>query len=74
MTVHDKIDRPVSYQDVLDAPEGKVAEIVTRDWVCEIPSPSTARLDRLVNKPIYAKAGIVHLWLPDAEGPHTDAS
>lgn len=35
------------------------------DWVCEILSPSTARLDRGPKRRIYAQAGIGHLWLLD---------
>lgn len=146
MSVHREIDRPVTYQDILDAPEGRVAEIVNGvfylqakpaprhddlrdglieflrppflrgrggpggwwiksepelhfgdpdyrtlvpdlagwrkeqlaqfpeawadlkvapDWICEILSPSTARLDRLEKMPIYAEAGVSHLWLAD---------
>lgn len=37
------------------------------DWVCEILSPSTARLDRAVKMPLYAREGIGHLWLVDPE-------
>lgn len=35
------------------------------DWVCEILSPSTMRLDRGPKRRIYAEAGIGHLWLLD---------
>ena len=35
------------------------------DWVCEIVSPSTARLDRGPKRRIYAQAGVPHLWLLD---------
>ncbi len=37
------------------------------DWVCEILSPSTARLDRVVKMPLYAGHGVGHLWLVDPE-------
>ena len=40
------------------------------DWVCEILSPSTARLDRFSKMPIYAAQGVPHLWLIDPEA-HT---
>jgi Uma2 family endonuclease len=40
---------------------------ITPDWVCEIPSPSTARDDRVVKMPIYARAGVGHLWLIDPD-------
>ena len=35
------------------------------DWVCEILSPRTAQLDRVQKMPIYAKAGVQHMWLVD---------
>jgi Uma2 family endonuclease len=35
------------------------------DWVCEIASPSTARLDRGVKMDIYLREGVSHLWLLD---------
>jgi Uma2 family endonuclease len=35
------------------------------DWVCEVLSPSTARTDRAEKIPIYAAAGIGHVWLTD---------
>lgn len=38
---------------------------VVPDWVCEILSPSTARLDRTVKMPVYAQLGVAYLWLID---------
>jgi Uma2 family endonuclease len=38
---------------------------VAPDWVCEILSPSTARLDRGPKRRIYAQAGVQYLWLLD---------
>lgn len=35
------------------------------DWVCEIISPSTVRIDRGPKRRIYADAGVGHLWLLD---------
>ena len=35
------------------------------DWVCEILSPATVRLDRGPKRRIYAEAGVGHLWLLD---------
>jgi Uma2 family endonuclease len=35
------------------------------DWVCEVVSPKTGRLDRLKKLPVYAREGIGHLWLVD---------
>jgi hypothetical protein len=37
------------------------------DWVCEILSPSTARTDRALKMPIYARDGVPHLWLIDPD-------
>ena len=37
------------------------------DWVCEVLSPSTAKLDRARKLPIYAREGVSHVWLVD---PH----
>jgi Uma2 family endonuclease len=38
---------------------------IVPDWACEILSPSTARLDRVVKMPVYAQLGVVYLWLVD---------
>ncbi len=40
------------------------------DWACEILSPSTARTDRALKMPIYAREGVRHLWLIDPDA-HT---
>lgn len=40
------------------------------DWVCEILSPSTARTDRALKMPLYAREGVAHLWLVDPDA-HT---
>ena len=37
------------------------------DWACEILSPSTARSDRIIKMPIYAREGVKHLWLVDPD-------
>lgn len=37
------------------------------DWVCEVLSPSTARVDRVEKLPIYAAAGVRHAWLIDPD-------
>lgn len=37
------------------------------DWVCEILSPSTARVDRAEKLPIYAAHGVRHAWLIDPD-------
>jgi Uma2 family endonuclease len=35
------------------------------DWLCEILSPSTAKLDRTKKLAIYAREGVSHAWLID---------
>ncbi len=35
------------------------------DWVCEVLSPSTERIDRAKKLRIYAAAGVAHAWLLD---------
>lgn len=35
------------------------------DWVCEILSPSTRKLDLEGKRPIYAREGVGHLWFVD---------
>lgn len=33
------------------------------NWVCEVVSPTTARLDRVYKMPIYAREQVDYLWL-----------
>jgi Uma2 family endonuclease len=33
------------------------------DWVCEVVSPNTERLDRARKMPVYARENVSHLWL-----------
>jgi len=35
------------------------------DWVCEVLSPSTEKIDRRKKLAIYARAGVGHIWLLD---------
>jgi Uma2 family endonuclease len=37
------------------------------DWCCEILSPSTAKVDRMLKLPIYAAAGVGWVWLVDPD-------
>ena len=37
------------------------------DWVCEVLSPNTARVDRVVKMPIYANQGVRWLWLVEPD-------
>jgi Uma2 family endonuclease len=55
-------------EHLTEEPEDAFIDIAP-DWVCEILSPSTVRLDRGAKRRIYAEAGVAHLWLLDpAEG------
>ena len=38
---------------------------VPPDWLCEVLSPSTVRLDRFQKLPIYAEFGVKHCWYVD---------
>lgn len=40
---------------------------IAPDWVCEILSPSTARIDRIEKMPIYAEQGVEYIWLVDPD-------
>ena len=33
------------------------------DWVCEVLSPSTRRVDLQGKRPVHAREGVAHLWL-----------
>lgn len=35
------------------------------DWICEVLSPSTAKIDRAKKLAIYAREGVHHAWLVD---------
>lgn len=37
------------------------------DWICEILSPSTARIDRVEKLPIYSRHSVGHVWLIDPD-------
>lgn len=56
-------------------PSSPVAPFITiaPDWVCEILSPSTARLDRGAKRRIYAEAGVQYLWLLDPDARELEA-
>ena len=46
---------------------------VPPDWICEIPSPSTARTDKVRKMPIYGEFGVSHIWLVDPLAKTLDA-
>ncbi len=35
------------------------------DWICEVLSDSTRKIDRTQKLPIYAREGVAHVWLVD---------
>ena len=37
------------------------------DWVCEVLSPSTRRIDRNEKRAIYAREGVPDLWFVDPD-------
>lgn len=45
-------------------PAGAFIELAP-DWLAEVLSPSTARLDRIAKLPVYARAGVSYVWLID---------
>jgi len=49
---------------MLTVPEDHRFEVVP-DWLCEILSPTTAKKDRVVKLPLYARYGVPHVWLVD---------
>ncbi|MDY7226320.1 Uma2 family endonuclease [Hyalangium rubrum] len=42
-----------------------VGATLAPDWVCEVLSPSTMKLDRGRKMGVYAREGVKHLWLMD---------
>ncbi len=40
---------------------------VVPDWVCEVLSPSTRRLDQCERRDLYAREGVRHLWFVDPD-------
>jgi Uma2 family endonuclease len=52
-------------QERLPAPPAENWISVAPDWVCEILSPSTFRIDRVRKMPIYAVHSVPYLWLID---------
>jgi Uma2 family endonuclease len=53
-------------------PDAAWTEIVP-DWICEILSPGTRRLDLTEKRDIYAAAGVAHLWLVDPDARTLEA-
>ncbi len=40
---------------------------ITPDWICEVLSPSTRRLDQGKKRDLYAREGVRHLWFVDPD-------
>ncbi|MCY3767147.1 MAG: Uma2 family endonuclease [Gemmatimonadetes bacterium] len=40
---------------------------VPPDWICEVLSPSTRRIDQNEKRSIYAREGVSHLWFVDPD-------
>lgn len=51
-------------ETLADFPETAYFEVAP-DWVCEVISAGTARLDRALKLPRYARAGVGHAWIVD---------
>jgi Uma2 family endonuclease len=41
---------------------GPLPVTIVPDWVCEVLSPSTERLDRVERLAVYAREGVAHVW------------
>ena len=56
-------------------PEYPDAEYCTiaPDWVCEVLSPSTRRLDQIEKRDLYAREGVGHLWFVDPDARTLEA-
>ena len=46
---------------------------VAPDWVCEVLSPSTRRLDQGGKRDLYAREGVRHLWFVDPDARTLEA-
>ena len=45
----------------------EVGITIPPDWVCEVLSRDTARIDRTIKSNIYRRVGVPHLWFLDPE-------
>jgi Uma2 family endonuclease len=48
-----------------EIPAGAAYATLAPDWICEVLSPSTEKLDRGKKLRIYAREGVEHAWLLD---------
>lgn len=49
-------------------PPKEAAFTLVPDWICEVLSPSTSRLDLVKKLPRYARNGVQHAWVIDPLG------
>lgn len=70
--IHFVIDQEVVVPDIAGWRRERMPDIpsdhrfiVSPDWVCEVLSPSTAKIDRFDKMPLYAHYGVAFLWLVD---------
>jgi len=57
----------------MPAPPDAAYVTLAPDWVCEVLSPSTRKLDLEGKRPVYAREGAAHLWLVDPVAGTLDA-
>lgn len=50
----------------LASPDQRPIDVVP-DWCCEIVSPSSVRIDRVLKRRLYAEAGVKHYWIIDPD-------
>jgi Uma2 family endonuclease len=67
-------EEQIAQPDLIFISKGRAPKLVTRaaisgapDLVLEIISPSTARADRKIKPPLYARYGVAEFWLVDPE-------
>ena len=66
------LDRDVLVPDLAGWRRTRMPEIpkdhrfeVAPDWVCEIISPGSRKIDRKLKPPVYLRSGVQYLWLLD---------
>lgn len=57
----------------MPVPPGDPFYTLAPDWVCEVVSVSSARLDRGRKLPVYAREGVTYVWLVDPIGCTVEA-
>ncbi len=59
-------------QTLSSMPTQAVVETIP-DWVCEVLSPSTRRIDRTKKMAVYAESGVAHYWILDPKAKSLEA-